>query len=530
MARNLLAGTIRLLRSTLVSRRLTLRQHVQSSLKRSVFDGVLWMSAGNGARALLKVAVLATLARLITPDEFGIVAGAGIAVWLSLVFSSLGVGPALIQRSTVDAAHVETAAAASTLFGIVTAAIVVAAAPAVEALLRIPGLAPILRGMALVFPLAGLASVAECMLQREFRFAAIARAELISYTLGYGIVGIGLALAGVGAWALVGAEIVKAVVKTIAMLRDVPNSRRLRLHRGALGDLLHFGTGYTAAALTTYVVAQGDNVVVARVLGVSALGVYGRAYELMLVPAQAIGMLLDKVLFPALARVQEEPERLRLAYRRATSLVALLVMPLSGAAIVLAPELVAALLGMGWTRAIVPFQILTLGMYFRVGYMIGHSVANATGAARAVAWRNALFAALVVFFAVIGARRGLVGVSIGVLVAMAVNFAMIFHLGARITGLTTASFIGMHLPAALLTAVVGLEAWGVAVAMRGREVPAVVSLIVAGLAIAPTLLLMVRMLPAALGEDGRWLTDLLCRNAPAPLAPLLRRALLRTPS
>jgi PST family polysaccharide transporter len=367
------------------------------------------------------------------------------------------------------------------------------------------------------------------MLQRTLRFAEIARAELVSYAAGYGIVGIALAAAGAGAWALVGAEIAKAVVKTVVMLRDVPEARRLRLHRGVLGELLRFGAGYTAGSLTTYVVAQGDNVVVARLMGAAALGIYGRAYEIMLVPAQAIGMLLDKVLFPALARVQEDPARLRLAYRRGTALVALLVMPTSAAAIVLAPELIAVLLGPAWSGAVVPFQILTFAMYFRVGYMIGHAVANATGAVRAVAWRNAVFAALVVAGALAGARWGLAGVSAGVLAAMAINFAMIFQLGERITGLPLASFVNVHLPAAALTVVVGLEAWVVAVAMREIDAPPVATLAVTALVAAPTLLLIVRLLPAALGESGRWLTDTLCRSAPAPVAPLLRRTLMRTP-
>ncbi|MEO7040257.1 MAG: oligosaccharide flippase family protein [Gemmatimonadaceae bacterium] len=487
------------------------------------------MSAGNGARAILKIAVLAALGRLLTPAEFGVVAAAGVAVWLSLIFSSLGVGPALIQRTSVDVEHVEAAAAASALFGVATSLIVVAVAPTVESLLRVAGLAPILRGLAVVFPLAGLASVAECMLQRELRFGELARAELTSYAIGYGLVGVGLGLAGAGAWSLVGAEIAKSAVKTVILLHAVPEARRLRLRRGPLKDLLHFGSGYTASALSTYVVAQGDNVVVARIMGAAALGVYGRAYELMLVPAQSIGTLLEKVLFPALSRVQEEPERLRLAYRRAMALVSLVVMPLSAGSIVLAPELVRALLGPGWTGAVVPFQVLALGMYFRVAYMIGYTVANATGAVRAVAWRSAAFAALVVAGALAGVRWGLVGVSTGVLGAIAANFAIIMQLGARVTGLGARSIVGLHLPAALLTLIVAAEAWGVATALRAIGAPSLVTLGAAALVILPSLILVIRALPVVLGEDGRWLTELLCRSAPGPFAPVLRRTLLRAP-
>jgi hypothetical protein len=106
---------------------------------------------------------------------------------------------------------------------------------------------------------------------------------------------------------------------------------------------------------------------------------------------------------------------------------------------------------------------------------------------------------------------------------------MIFQLGERITGLPLASFVNVHLPAAALTVVVGLEAWVVAVAMREIDAPPVATLAVTALVAAPTLLLIVRLLPAALGESGRWLTDTLCRSAPAPVAPLLRRTLMRTP-
>lgn len=487
------------------------------------------MSAGNGARAILKIAVLAALGRLLTPAEFGVVAAAGVAVWLSLIFSSLGVGPALIQRSSVDAEHVEAAAAASALFGIATSLIVVALAPAVESLLRVAGLAPILRGLAVVFPLAGLASVAECMLQRELRFGELARAELTSYAIGYGLVGVGLGFAGAGAWALVGAEIAKTAVKTVILLRAVPEARRLRIHLGPLKDLLHFGSGYTVSALSSYAAAQGDNVVVARFLGAAALGIYGRAYELMLVPAQAIGTLLEKVLFPALSRVQEDPARLRLAYRRAMALVALLVMPMSAASIILAPELVNALLGPRWTGVVVPFQVLALGMYFRVAYMIGQAVANATGAVRAVAYRSGAFAALVVAGALAGLRWGLVGVSTGVLGAIAVNFVIVMQLGARVTGLGARSIVGLHLPAALLTLIVGAEAWGVATALHSIGAPSLVTLSAAALVILPSLVLVVRVLPVVLGEDGRWLTELLCRSVPGPFAPLLRRTLLRAP-
>jgi PST family polysaccharide transporter len=158
------------------------------------------MSMGNGARAVVKIAVLAALGRLLTPVEFGIVAAAGVVVWLSMIFSSLGVGPALVQRKTLEPRHIATAFATSVMFGVSVALIVFLLAPWIALLFRIDGLTPVLQAMAVVFPIAGLSSVSESLLQRRLRFRSIASAELASYAIGYGAVGIGMALAGYGVW------------------------------------------------------------------------------------------------------------------------------------------------------------------------------------------------------------------------------------------------------------------------------------------------------------------------------------------
>ncbi len=94
-----------------------------------------------------------------------------------------------------------------------------------------------------------------------------------------------------------------------------------------------------------YFALQGDNLVVGRWLGVSALGLYGRAYNLMTISVNVLGQVLDKVLFSAMAKVQNEPERLVTAYRRGTALIGLTILPISVVSYILAPELINVLLG-----------------------------------------------------------------------------------------------------------------------------------------------------------------------------------------
>lgn len=484
------------------------------------------MSAGNAVRAVLKIAVVAALARLLTPSDFGLVSAAGIVIWLGSLFASLGAGPALLQRRELRPAHISTGFTISATLGLLLAGLLYVSAPAVAVLLRLEDLPPVLRALSAIFPIAAVSVVAENLLLRELRFGRVIALELVAYALGFGVIGIGLAWAGAGVWALVGAALAKETIKSALFLHAVPHRIRLRPERQALSELMSFGSGYTIGALSTYFAAQADTFIVARFLGASALGLYGRAYDLMLAPATALGTVLDKILLPTMSRVQDDVGRLRLAYRRCTALVALLVLPLAAATAVLAPEIIASLLGPGWEGSVLPLRILAVAMYFRVGYMVGYSVANAVGAVYRTAARGMVFALLVLAGAAVGQRWGIAGVSAGVAVAVTANFVLVLHLGMRITRVTWGEIIGVHLPALLVAVLVGAAAAGVAEPLRSREVAAPFVLLAAALVIVPLLAILLRTFPGRLlGADGIWVVDTLWRSAPLRMQPLLRRVL-----
>jgi PST family polysaccharide transporter len=488
----------------------------------------MWMSAGNAVRAILRVGVLAVLARLLTPEDFGLVGAAGIVLWLGHLFTSLGAGPAIQQRKDLEPRHVATGFAISVGLGVLIGGLLYLLAPTVAAALRLPSLPPVLRALSPIFPLMGVSLVAESLLLRDLRFGRVTGAELVSYGVGYGVIGIALAVAGAGVWALVIAELGKQIVKTVMLIHAVPHSVRPGLDRDAFRSLMSFGSGYTVGGLSGYVAAQADKFVIARYLGAGALGLYGHAYDLMVVPASALGTVLDKILLPTMARVQEDRVRLGFAFRRSTALVALLVLPLSAGTAVLAPEIVLVLLGPRWGGAVMPLRILTAAMYFRVGYMMGHSVANATGAVYRSAGRSVAYALLVVVGAAVGVRWGIAGVAAGVTVAVSVNFLAALQLGIAITGLAWRTLAVIHLRAVLLAAIVGGAALAVATLARDQGAGAPLVLLAAAAVVAPLTALLLRVNPGhLLGPDGIWLMDLLCQSTPRALQPLVRGVLGR---
>ena len=476
--------------------------------------GLIWLSMGNAFRAVLKVSVIAVLARLLAPDAFGLLAAAGVVLWLSHILSNIGIGSALVQRRDNAPGHLSTAFVVSMAVGCAFGIGAYASSPWVAGLFRMPGLEPVLRTLAPAFPIGALGLVASCLLQRQLRFDTIAAVELAAYAVGYGIVGITLAWLGYGVWSLVFAELAKTSFKTAAFLAKVPFPG-VRFSLQCFRELFRFGSGYTASGLAGYVATQADSVVVGRLFGAEALGLYGRAQELMLVPAKALGELLHKVLFPALSRVQHERENLLAAYRRGAILVALTVLPTSAVSLVLAEQIVAVLLGPNWSATVFPLQVFCAAMYFRIGYMVAESVAVATGAVYRAAWRAAVYAGLVAGGALAGAAWGLPGVAAGVTIAIAVHFAMMSRLAGRLVGIEPLRFVALHVPALLLAFSCAIAAAAASDAVETISVEALGSL-AAGLAAALcTAFLLLRAAPARLlGPDGIWLVTALLDNSP----------------
>jgi PST family polysaccharide transporter len=497
---------------------------MKRSLTRQTIASLFWMAAGRGATGFIEIVLLAVLARLITPGEFGIIGAALIVTRLLAGASRLGIGPALVQLPTLESRHIETAFAVSVGLGLAMGGVVWLGAPAAAAFFKVPQVEPVLRVLAWTFPLRGASIVAESLIQRTLQFRWLASLQFKSLAMGYAPAGIVLALAGFGVWALVAAHVAQALVRATLVLTVNPPPRRLWPERRAFGELAYFGGGFTLAKLANYLAQEGDYLIVGRWLGPVALGLYTRAYKLMGAPASLFAGMLDDVLFPTFARLQDDVQRLATGYRRGITLIALVMLPASAILAVLAPELVRVVLGSQWQGVVAPFQILAAGLLFRSSYKMSDSLVRAKGAVYHRAWRQAVYAALVIGGAWIGQHWDITGVAVGVLGALMVNFLLMAHLSLtqlRQTheGLSWSGFWRAHVPAALLAAACGTITAAIAIPLRTWDVPSIliVPIVLAGTAGVAGVLLW-RAPSVFLGADGTWMLETLRTYIPARLA------------
>ena len=327
-------------------------------LKGKTIRGGMARMLAQGANFWLRLVTLMILARLLEPDDFGLLGMVTAFTGALGLFRDFGLSSATIQRATITDAQVSTLFWLNLLIGLGLGLLALAMAPAIAALYREPRLVGITAVLALgfVFNSAGLQHGS--LLQRDMRFTALAVINAVSLIVAGGV-GILVARSGFGYWALVAMAVVAPLVTSAgAWLTSgwMPG----KPHRGSsIGSMIHFGGILTMNSIVQYAANNIDKVLVGRYLGVEALGIYGRAYQLVSIPIDNLNSAAGEVAFSALSRIQDDPVRWKNYFLKGYSLLLAMTIPITVACTLSASDLIHVLLGPKWTAVVPVFRLLT---------------------------------------------------------------------------------------------------------------------------------------------------------------------------
>ena len=369
------------------------------------------------------------------------------------------------------------------------------------------------------FLLAGFGVVAESLLRRNLKFRKLMWANVWSYLIGYAFVGIILAWLGYGVWALVGATLGQSLLKSVLLLMYNPHPIIPSLARREMRELLFFGGGFTLAHVLNYSANQGDYFVVGQIMGAEALGIYTRAYQLMMLPAKYFGQVLTVVLFPVMAKLQDKRQQLTKSYLASIALVTLVSAPLGVLMVTTAPEMVKVLLGAKWSNTIIPFQILSMGVVARGSYKIDDALARALGVMYQRSVRDAIYAVAVVLGALIGLRWGLTGVAWGVLVAVVLNYILAIQMSMKLLECSLLRVIEAILPAIYPTVVIAVVSISLRSLLLNYGLPAWFILGTTTLISGLSLIGLYLLRPQLLGEYGLETLKKFLPSLPAQMFP-----------
>jgi O-antigen/teichoic acid export membrane protein len=348
------------------------------SLGRTAIRGLAWTMFRSISSRLVGSVVFVVLARLLDPKAFGTVALASVfLVFLQLLVES-GFGEAVIQREQLTDVDLNTAFWVNNALGLALALAMTAAAGPLATLFDQPELAPVLRALSLVFVLAALASVPQALLRRALKFRQVALRG-VAGTVAGGVVGVAMALAGLGVWSLVGQILANTVVGTAVLWLACSWRPGATVSRSSLVELFRFGVNILGERISLFASRRSDDFLVGLVLGPVALGLYTAAYRILLLMTDVIIWTIEGVAFPVFSRLQDDRERSKRAFYMATQFCSAVATPAFLSLAVLAPELTRLAFGPKWTGAIPVMQVLALvGIPHALTYF-NKAVVNAGG-------------------------------------------------------------------------------------------------------------------------------------------------------
>jgi PST family polysaccharide transporter len=328
-----------------------------SELKHQAIRGGVAKVLAQTVSFVLRMGALMILARLLGPTDFGLVGMVTAVTGVLSLFKEFGLSVASVQRENITDPEISTLFWINLLVGVSLGLIAVAVSPLVVAFYDEPRLSTITIALAsgFVFNAAGVQHSA--VLQRRLQFTSLAIIDVASLLIS-SVVSITLAVRGYGYWALVAWSISTPLCATVMAwlkTRWLPGRPRFE---GRVLAMLRFGTTVTLNGVVVYIAYNLDKVLLGRFFGAEITGIYGRAFQLITLPTENLNTAVGTVVFPVLARVQHEPERLRTYFLKAYSLVLAVTIPISIVCALFASELIHILLGPQWKDAVPIFRLL----------------------------------------------------------------------------------------------------------------------------------------------------------------------------
>jgi O-antigen/teichoic acid export membrane protein len=307
----------------------------------------------------MSILISAILARLLTPNDFGLIAMVLVFSNFVAIFSGVGLPSAIVQKQEVSDETLSSTFWISVGVGALLTFALAVAAPLIAAFYSQPRLIPIVVFLSTTFFIASFSNVSYGLLQKRMNFKALAIIGVCATGIS-GTIGVFLAFSGYGVWSLAWFTFLGSVltaVFTLIYARWVPHFLLGLQH---MKGLLGFGANFTGFSFVNYFAQNMDNLLVGRFLGSVALGFYNLAFNLLVLPVSSISDVVGRVMFPALSIIQHDKQLVRKTYVTANRYIAAVSFPLMIWVLVAAPQLIRVIYGPKWISVIPLIQIFAL--------------------------------------------------------------------------------------------------------------------------------------------------------------------------
>ncbi|WP_277640143.1 MOP flippase family protein [Wolinella succinogenes] len=390
------------------------------SLKVKTISGVKWTTASTIFVTVLQLLQLAILVRFLSPVDFGLMAVVMVVMGFAGAFIDMGISNAIIHKQHITHNQLSSLYWLNVFVGFMMFGVVSASAPFVASFYHDDRLIELIVWIASTFIIQSFSQQFGVLWQKEMRFGEIAKIEIINKSFSF-VVSVALAYQGYGVYSLVYASIAAATTQTLQYLYLGLKEHRpsLRFQAEDIRPFMSFGLYQMGERTVNYFNFQIDTILIGKLLGLEALGIYNIAKQIVMRPAQIFNPIVTKVTFPAMSKIQDDIPKLKEVYLKTINCLSSINFPVYAFIFVFAHEIVMIMFGAKWLEAVLIIQILSIWAAWRsTGNPIG-SLLMARGRADLGFWWNLGLFFYVPFGVWISSHWGLVGVAIGLNAIMA---------------------------------------------------------------------------------------------------------------
>lgn len=397
------------------------RYEESESLSRKVIRGGAWVFAMRITNRGLGFIRTIILARLLVPEDFGLLGIAMIVVVTLEIFSQTGFQAALIQKKENVESYLDTAWTISAVRGVLIFIILFFSAPMAASFFNLPQATLVIRIIAISSILTGLRNIGIIFFQKEFKFN---KQFLFGFssTLTDLVVSVALVFVLRNVWALVWGGLAGNSIRLFMSYLLHPYRPRVRFEKVEAKKLFGFGRWILGSGVLLFLATQGADIFVGKMLGVTALGFYSLAFLLSNLPESEITHVISQVTFPAYSKMQDNIPRLRESYLKVLQFTAVIAIPLACGIFILAPEFTKLFLGDKWLPMVPAMKVLALASLVRSIAATAGPVFHGIGKPRIdTVWQVVRLIVLVILIYPLTMRWGILGASISVLFSILVS-------------------------------------------------------------------------------------------------------------
>jgi len=404
-----------------------------------MLDGVFWLTAAKVVGQAVSWTITIFVMRILSPNDYGLMAMAGVYLAFIVLFNEVGLSAAIIQKKDLSDEDRSNICWAVLAFNLVLFGVSFAVAPLVARFYEESRVADLIRVASLAFIIRGIGLVPNSMLTRQMAFKRQSQAALIGSTLGAAAT-LFLALKGFGVWSLVlGSLINEMAVNTLVYVFH-PWRPTLSFSPARARTLIGFGSKVAVARILWYLSSNLDLLIAGKVLGKTQLGYYAVAVQLALVPIDKMVSTIAQVAFPAFSKVQDDPALLQRYFLKTVNVVAFASFPLCWGFFLIADTVVPLVLSDKWLPAVLPLQILSMVTSFRAIHLVNAPLELAVGRPGVTIRNFAIITSVLGLSFLVGVSYGLEGLAYSWL-AFPVVFLVTTSITLRLIGLSLGAYV-----------------------------------------------------------------------------------------